>query len=88
MQPSPYTPGTIAPELPAGIISSLSFNDRLSLMADLRRFVGWPRVDNAPRGLGNTSMFAEARRMAEGRGAVTIWGAGDGNGQLIADIAS
>ncbi len=88
MQPSPYTPGAIAPELPGREHQLAEFNDRLSLMADLRRFVGRPRIDTAPRGLGKTSMLAEARRMAERRGAVTIWVAGDGNSQLIADIAS
>lgn len=87
MQPSPYTPGAIAPEVPGRDHQLAEFDERLSLMADLRRFIGRPRIDIAPRGVGKTSMLAQVRRMAEQRGAVTVWVAGGGS-SLIADIAA
>jgi len=88
MQPSPYTPGAIAPELQGREHQLAEFDERLSLMADLRQFIGRPRVDVAPRGVGKTSMLAQVRRMAEQRGAVTVWVAGGGGGSLIADICT
>ncbi|TWP36211.1 ATP-binding protein [Leekyejoonella antrihumi] len=88
MQPSPYTPGAIASELPGRDHQLAEFDERLSLMADLRQFVGRPRIDIAPRGVGKTSMLAQVRRMAEQRGAVTVWVAGGGSGSLIADLVA
>lgn len=88
MQPSPYTPGAIAPELQGREHQLAEFDERLSLMADLGQFIGRPRIDIAPRGVGKTSMLAQVRRMAEHRGAVTIWVAGGGGGSLIADIVA
>ena len=72
-QPSPYTPGEVARQVPGRAAQLSDIDERLSYMVDLRRLVGRVRVDIGPRGLGKTSLLREAQRHAEGRGALTIW---------------
>lgn len=73
MQPSPYTPGEVARQVPGRGTQLSDIDERLSYMIDLRRLVGRVRVDIAPRGLGKTSLLREAQRHADARGALTIW---------------
>lgn len=73
MQPSPYTPGEVARDLPGRAVQLAQMDERLSYMIDLHRLVGRVRVDVAARGIGKTSMLREAQRRARARGALTIW---------------
>jgi len=73
VQPSPYTPGEVARQVPGRGTQLLDMDERLSYMIDLHRLVGRVRVDVAPRGLGKTSLLRQAQRHADGRGALTIW---------------
>lgn len=73
MQPSPYTPGEIARIVPSRASQLAEVDERLSVMVDLRRFVGRIRVDHAPRGFGKTSLLREYQRRALRRDALTVW---------------
>lgn len=73
MQPSPYTPGEVARDVPGRAVQLAQMDERLSYMIDLQRLVGRVRVDVAPRGIGKTSLLREAQRRAEARGALTVW---------------
>lgn len=86
MQPSPYTPGEIARLVPGRAQQLADFDERLSYMVDLRRFVGRIRVDHAPRGYGKTSLLREYERRARARGALVVWVTAGESG-LIAQIA-
>lgn len=88
MQPSPYTPGEIAPEVPGRDEQLADIDERLSYVADLGRFVGRIRVDTAPRGLGKTSMLAQVERMAKQRKIQTIWATGGDGPPVVAQIAT
>jgi hypothetical protein len=72
-QPSPYTPGEVAREVPGRGQQLAEIDERLSYMIDLKRLVGRIRVDLGPRGLGKTSLLREVQRRAEARGALTVW---------------
>lgn len=72
MQPSPYTPGGIAYEVPGRDQQLGEITERLSYMVDLRRLVDRIRVDTAPRGLGKTSMLAKVAQLVEQRGALPV----------------
>jgi hypothetical protein len=73
MQPSPYTPGEVAREIPGRAVQLAQMDERLAYMIDLHRLVGRVRVDVAARGIGKTSLLREVQRRAEARGALTIW---------------
>lgn len=73
MQPSPYTPGEVAREVPGRAVPLAQIDERLSYLVDLQRLVGRIRVEVAPRGLGKTSLLRQAQRNAEARGAMTVW---------------
>ncbi|MDQ2748579.1 MAG: ATP-binding protein [Actinomycetota bacterium] len=73
MQPSPYTPGEVAREIPGRAVQLAQMDERLSYLIDLRRLVGRVRVDVAARGIGKTSLLREVQRRAEARGALTVW---------------
>jgi hypothetical protein len=73
VQPSPYTPGEVARQVPGRVAQLSEMDERLSYMIDLRRLVGRVRVDTAPRGLGKTSLLRQVQRHADDRGALTIW---------------
>ena len=85
-QPSPYTPGEAARQVPGRTLQLAEIDERLSYMIDLRRLVGRVRVDIAPRGLGKTSLLREAQRHADGRGALTVWATAGEDLGLIAAI--
>ena len=86
MQPSPYTPGEVARQVPGRGSQLSDMDERLSYMIDLHRLVGRVRVDIAPRGLGKTSLLRQAQRHADGRGALTIWVTAGEELGLIASI--
>lgn len=87
MQPSPYTPGEVAREVPGRNEQLAQTDERLSYLVDLQRLVGRIRVDIAPRGLGKTSLLREVQRRAEARRVLTVWvTAGESKG-LIASMA-
>jgi hypothetical protein len=73
MQPSPYTPGEVAREIPGRAVQLAQMDERLAYMIDLHRLVGRVRVDVAARGIGKTSLLREVQRRAEARAALTIW---------------
>lgn len=73
MQPSPYTPGEVAREIPGRAVQLAQMDERLAYMIDLHRLVGRVRVDVAARGIGKTSLLREVQRRAEARGALTVW---------------
>lgn len=87
MQPSPYTPGEVAREVPGRAVQLAQTDERLAYLVDLHRLVGRIRVDIAPRGIGKTSLLREIQRRAEARGAVTAWVTAGENAGLIAGLA-
>lgn len=73
MQPSPYTPASVA-EVIAGRDPQLAhYTERLSYLADLHRLVPRIRVENGPRGMGKTSLLRHVQQMAESSGMATVW---------------
>lgn len=87
MQPSPYTPGQIARQVPGRDEQLADIDEQISLMADLGEFIGRVRVDAAPRGMGKTSILSQVDQLAQGRGAVTVWAAGGAGDSLIGAVA-
>ncbi|MCS5717871.1 ATP-binding protein [Herbiconiux sp. CPCC 205763] len=87
MQPSPYTPGDLAREVPGRAIQLAEFEERLSYLVDLKRLVGRIRVDNGPRGYGKTSLLRQYQTRAEARGAITVWVTAGEEVGLIAQLA-
>ncbi|PZS33412.1 MAG: hypothetical protein DLM61_05230, partial [Pseudonocardiales bacterium] len=73
MQPSPYTPGEVARQVPGRAAQLSEIDERLAYMIDLQRLVGRVRVDVAARGVGKTSLLREVQRRAEARGVLTVW---------------
>jgi len=73
MQRSPYTPGEVAAPVPGRSAQLALFEDRAKRIAALGEFIGRPRVDYAPRGVGKTSLLREAQRIFERNSIATIW---------------
>ena len=83
MQPSPYTPGSVARNVPGRSELVAEFQERLSLMVDLRRMIPQISVAVGPRGIGKTSLLRSFERIAQGRDVMTVWvTAGDEAGLL------
>lgn len=72
-QPSPYTPGEIAHEVPGREVQLAEIGERLAYMTQLGRLVGRIRVDHGPRGSGKTSLLRHVQHRAEEAGAGTVW---------------
>ncbi|MBE7186971.1 ATP-binding protein [Jatrophihabitans endophyticus] len=88
MQPSPYTPGEVARDVPGRAVQLAQVDERLSYLLDLGRLLGRIRIDVAARGIGKTSLLREMQRHAEARGALTAWvTAGESTG-LVAAVAA
>ena len=88
MQPSPYTPGEVARDVPGRAVPIAQVDERLSYLLDLGRLIGRIRIDVAARGIGKTSLLREMQRRAEARGALTAWvTAGESRG-LVAAVAA
>jgi hypothetical protein len=88
MQPSPYTPGEVAREVPGRAIQLAQVDERLSYMIDLGRLLGRIRIDVAARGIGKTSLLREMQRRAEARGALTTWVTAGESGGLVPGVAA
>jgi hypothetical protein len=88
MQPSPYTPGEVATTVPGRALQIAEFDERLSYLVDLHRFIGRIRVDHAPRGLGKTSLLRQYQIRAKERGVLAVWVTAGEDVGLIAQIAS
>ena len=85
MQPSPYTPGEVARDVPGRAVQLAQMDERLSYMIDLQRLIGRVRVDVAARGIGKTSLLRQMQRRADSRGALTVWvTAGEDRGLVVA----
>lgn len=87
-QPSPYTPGQVAREVPGRHQQLAEIDERLAFMIDLRRLVGRIRVDIGPRGLGKTSLLREVQRRADAKGALTVWVTAGESAGLIGAITN
>lgn len=86
-QPSPYTPGAVAREVPGRNKQLAQIDERLQLMTSLGRLVPRIRVDHGPRGVGKTSLLRQVEQRARARGSETIWvTAGESSG-LVPAIA-
>jgi hypothetical protein len=72
-QPSPYTPGALAMEVPGRDPQMAGIRERLDYLDYRRSLVGRVRVFVGPRGVGKTSMLRLAQREAEARGFTTVW---------------
>lgn len=72
-QPSPYTPGALAMEVPGRDPQMAGIRERLDYLDYRRSLVGRVRVFVGPRGVGKTSMLRLAQRDAEARGFTTVW---------------
>ena len=72
-QPSPYTPGEVAREVPGRDVQLAEIGERLAYMTQLGRLVGRIRVDHGPRGSGKTSLLRHVQHRAEEAGAGTVW---------------
>lgn len=86
MQPSPYTPGEIAQEVPGRTELSGRFQERLSVMADLRKMIPRVTVFHGPRGIGKTSLLRSFQRAASERGVATVWVTADSDAGLAAQL--
>ncbi|TWE07346.1 AAA family ATPase [Rudaeicoccus suwonensis] len=88
VQPSPYTPGAIAPEVPGRDRQLADFDERLDYLTVLHRLVPRIRIDHAPRGVGKTSLLRQVQRHAHARNAATIWVVAGQTTSLVPAIAS
>ncbi len=66
MQPSPYTPGETAREVPGRETQLTDITGLLGRVALEHRFAGQVRVDVGPRGVGKTSLLRRAQRTRSG----------------------
>ena len=79
MQPSPYTPGEIAPEVFGREQILEDIRRDLAFIIVEPRFVGRIHVFAGPRGVGKTSLLRAAQADAAAKGFDTLWvTAGDG----------
>lgn len=88
MQPSPYTPGEVARDVPGRAVQLAQVDERLSYLLDLGRLLGRIRIDVAARGIGKTSLLREMQRRAEAQGALTAWVTAGESGGLVAALAA
>lgn len=86
MQPSPYTPGETARDIPGRGAQLTDISGLLARVALEGRFAGRIRVDVGPRGIGKTSLLRRAERTATELGLATVYVTA-GNGALTAVIA-
>lgn len=86
MQPSPYTPGETAREIPGRERQLTEISGLLARVALEGRLAGRIRVDVGPRGVGKTSLLRRAQRAATELGLTTVFVTA-GNGTLTAVIA-
>lgn len=85
-QPSPYTPGEMAREIPGRGPQLQAIGGLFSRVADQHDFAGRIRVETGPRGVGKTSLLRKAQHLARSRNLATVFVTA-GNGALTAVIA-
>lgn len=85
-QPSPFTPGEIAHEVPGRAEDLDLVADLLAVMATRRRLAGRIHVFIGPRGVGKTSLLREAQRRAEDAHLSTVFVTA-GHGHLLTALA-
>lgn len=71
-QPSPYTPGSVARQVPGRETQLAEIDERLDYMLTYRSAIPRIRIDHAPRGYGKTSLLAEITRRAQAAGVLTL----------------
>ena len=87
-QPSPYTPGQVAHQVPGRDEQLADYRERLDFMAATQSLVPVIRVDQGPRGLGKTSMMRAAERLAAQQfQALTVWVVAGEQRSLLSSIA-
>ncbi|MDO5670371.1 MAG: AAA family ATPase [Corynebacterium sp.] len=80
MQPSPYTPGTVATDVPGRQTLLQDVDRRLEFIRQFPRIDGRISVYVGPRGVGKTSFLRAAQKQADIAGYATLWvTAGDGS---------
>jgi len=85
-QPSPYTPGAVARDVP-GRAQQLSFyNERAQYIGTLGKFSGRITVHQAARGVGKTSLLRQVQRQFEDAGFETIWITANPDDSLLASL--
>lgn len=84
-QPSPYTPGEIAHEVPGRADHLDRVADLLAAMSARQRLAGRVHVFVGPRGVGKTSLLREAQRQAEAAGHETVFVTA-GHGDLVTTL--
>lgn len=72
-QPSPYTPGEIAHDVPGRTDHLDRIADMLAVTSARRRLAGRVHVFIGPRGVGKTSLLREAQRQARASGHATVF---------------
>ena len=85
MQPSPYTPGEIAPEVFGREQILEDIRRDLAFIIVEPRFVGRIQVFAGPRGVGKTSLLRAAQTDAAAKGFDTLWVTA-GDGPLLASL--
>ena len=85
MQMSPYTPGTIAEEIPGRETQLSLISQRLELVAQLGELNKQFEIFVGPRGVGKTSLLRKAEKLAKQRQFETIWVTA-GNSELAAAL--
>lgn len=85
MQPSPYTPGEIAPEVFGREQILEDIRRDLAFIIVEPRFVGRIQVFAGPRGVGKTSLLRAAQTDAAAKGFDTVWVTA-GDGPLLASL--
>ncbi|WP_446663679.1 ATP-binding protein [Flexivirga sp. B27] len=86
-QPSPYTPGAVAREIPGRNKQLAAIEERLDMMTMVGRMVPRIRVDHGPRGVGKTSLLRQVEQRAKAKDADAIWVTAGESAGLVPAIA-
>lgn len=87
-QPSPYTPGVVAKEVPGRAVQVDFFRERAQYIGVLGRFSGRIVVYFAPRGIGKTSLLRSGQRLFRANKIRTVWVTANEDENLLATILS
>jgi len=88
MQPSPYTPGVVTPDVAGRATQLAFFRERAEFISLLGRFAGRITVYHAARGIGKTSLLRSAQRIFKSHKVHTIWITANEDENLLATILS
>lgn len=85
-QPSPYTPGEIARDVPgrAALLNAIAGD--IARLTTERRIVGRLRAFHGPRGYGKTSLLRAAESWAHAQGVDSIWVTAEEGAPLAHDL--